>query len=448
LLPLAAPLFVELLLAMLVGLVGMVLAARLGDASGAAFALCNQVVAMLFVFFRVVGAGVGVVVSQALGGQQRDAADRTARATLGAASWLGLGCAGLALVGAGPVLRLMNAPPEVLQLAMPLLQLIAPALLLDAWIATLASVLRAHLQARPTMRVNLLMQALQLALALPLMGGVGAWPGWGLAGWAAALLLSRTLGLALLLQAWRQRLGLVTTAANWWRLAPGTLGPVLHIGLPGAAEHIGWRLAFLFSTAVVGQMGTAALATHAYTMQIINVVMLFGVATGLSAEIVVGHMVGAGRLHAAQRLVRRALARGLGVTLLTALAAALAGPWLLGWFTRDAAIIASGATLLWITLALETGRTFNLVLINALRATGDARFPLVGGTPFFILVLAAGSWWLGLGLGWGLVGVWIAYAADEWLRGLLMWWRWAGLGWVPAARRMHRRLRRQRVSVA
>ena len=132
------------------------------------------------------------------------------------------------------------------------------------------------------------------------------------------------------------------------------------------------------------------------------------------------------------------------MTLLTALAAALAGPWLLGWFTRDAAIIASGAMLLWITLVLETGRTFNLVLINALRATGDARFPLVGGTPFFILVLAAGSWWLGLALGWGLAGVWVAYAADEWLRGLLMWRRWASLGWVPAARRVHRRLRRRR----
>jgi len=59
-------------------------------------------------------------------------------------------------------------------------------------------------------------------------------------------------------------------------------------------------------------------------------------------------------------------------------------------------------------------------------------------------VLAGGSWLLGEVLGLGLVGVWIAYAADEWLRGLLMWRRWARHGWVPHARSAHRRLRRER----
>jgi Na+-driven multidrug efflux pump len=57
------------------------------------------------------------------------------------------------------------------------------------------------------------------------------------------------------------------------------------------------------------------------------------------------------------------------------------------------------------------------------------------------LVLAGGSWLLGEVLGLGLVGVWIAYAADEWLRGLIMWRRWARHGWVPHARSAHRRQR-------
>jgi cbb3-type cytochrome oxidase subunit 1 len=47
---------------------------------------------------------------------------------------------------------------------------------------------------------------------------------------------------------------------------------------------------------------------------------------------------------------------------------------------------------------------------------------------------------------WGvvgmLVGVWIAYAADEWLRGLLMWRRWVRLHWLPMARGSRRRLGR------
>jgi putative MATE family efflux protein len=403
------------------------------------------VLAMLFVFFRVVGAGVSVVVAQALGGSRRDEADRTARATLGASSWIGGICLLLAAGLAQPLLRLMNAPAEVLPLAVPLLQLMAPAVLLDAWNTTLASVLRSHLHSRPTMVVNMTMQVAHLALAVPLMVGVGHWVGWGLGGYAVALLLARGLGLVMFLQAWRQRLGLVPERADWWQWRRGPLAPVLHIGLPGAAENIAWRGAFVFSISVTGALGTQALATHAYTMQVIHLVLLFAVTIGLSAEIMVGHLVGAGCLHDAHRLVRRLLGRGLLLAAGVSLLVALNGRWLMGWFTQDAQIIAAGATLLWITIALETGRTFNIVLVNALRATGDARWPLASGAASFLLVMAGGSWWLGVHLGWGLVGVWVAYA-DEWLRGLLNWWRWASHGWVPAARQMHRRLRRQRLA--
>ncbi len=442
LLPLAVPLFAEMALAIGMGLVGTLLAARLGDVQGAAFALCNQVLAMLFVFFRVVGAGIGVVVAQALGALRRDQADATSRAAWGASSWIGGICMLLAAVFAAPLLRLMNAPAEVLALAVPLLQLMAPAVLLDAWNSTAASVLRSHLHARPTMVVNVLMQLLHLALAVPLMGGAFGWAGWGLAGFAVALLAARCLGLALFLQAWRSLLGLRLRWADWWQWRGRVLGPVLHIGLPGAAENVAWRAAYVASIAVVGTLGTAALATHAYTMTLVHMVLLFAATLGLSAEIMVGHLVGAGRLHQADQLVRRLLWRGLLMALGVSLVVALAGRWMMGWFTSDAAIIDAGATLLWLTILLETGRSFNLVLVNALRAAGDARYPVQAGVLSFALVMGGGSWLLGAHLGWGLVGVWIAYAADEWLRGGINWWRWSRLGWLPAARQAHRRLRR------
>lgn len=432
--PVAGPLFGELVLGIAVGVVGTLLAGRLGESAGAAFALSAQVAAMLFVLFRIVGAGVSVVVSQALGAGERAEADRVARATLGAASRIGLACALVAGLGAEPLLRLMNAGPDVVALAAPLLRLMAVGVLLDAWNTTLASVLRSHLRARDTLVVNAVVQALHLALAAPLMAA------WGLPGFGIALLASRALGFLLFLQLWRRQLGLRPAPADWWRWPHATLAPVLHIGVPGAAENIAWRLAFMVSVAAVGHLGTAALATHAYVMQVMHLLLLAGLAIGLGAEIVVGHLIGAGALREADRLVRRALVRGLVISTGGALLAALAGPWLIGRFSRDPAVVAMGATLLWLTVLLEAGRTFNLVLVNALRAAGDARYPVQAGALSFALVLAGGSWLLGVGLGWGLAGVWLAYAADEWLRGLLMWRRWRRLGWLPTARAMHRRL--------
>ena len=111
----------------------------------------------------------------------------------------------------------------------------------------------------------------------------------------------------------------------------------------------------------------------------------------------------------------------------------------------DVGGVAGGAVLMWWTVLLEPGRTFNLVVINALRATGDARYPVMAGAASMLVILAGGSAFFGLVLGLGLPGVWIAYALDEWVRGLLMWRRWATHGWVPHARAAHRRLRAARI---
>jgi Na+-driven multidrug efflux pump len=264
-----------------------------------------------------------------------------------------------------------------------------------------------------------------------------------LPGFALALLASRMLGLALHLLLWRRTLGIFPAWDDWWRLRRGPLADVLHIGIPAAAENIAWRLSFMASMAVAGILGERALATMAYVQQIGGVVIMFSMAVALAVEVLVGHLIGAGRLRHAHGLVRSSLARGLLTSGGISAAMALAGPWLLGWFTHDADIVREGALLLWIMVALEVGRTFNLVVINALRAAGDVRYPVMAGAASMAIVLAGGSWLLGLHVGLGLKGLWIAYAADEWIRGLLMWRRWAVQAWVPHARAARRRLRLQ-----
>ena len=50
------------------------------------------------------------------------------------------------------------------------------------------------------------------------------------------------------------------------------------LSLPGAAEAIAYRVAVLASVTVVSSMGTTALATQGYAMQIMNVIVLSTVA--------------------------------------------------------------------------------------------------------------------------------------------------------------------------
>lgn len=443
----AWPLMTELVLGFGVGLLGLWLASRESDSASAAFALSNQVLGTFFLLFRIVSMGVSVVITQNLGAANVAHANAVARASLGASSWLGIGAALVVFFGAGPLLALLHAPTSVHDLGQPYLRMLAFALLLDAYNASMAAVMRAHLRTRDTMLNILSMHTVHLLLCLPLMRGFGPMPALGLPGFALAMAISRVFGVAVHLLLWRWRLRLIPVVHDWWALRTALLGPVLHIGLPGAAEAIAYRLAMLVSLTVVAGMGTAQLATHTYASQVMNIIVLFSVSIGFAGEILVGHLIGAGQLHRANRMVRNSLFWGLCVSLLIAIGAATTAPWTLRLFTQDPQIIASATTLLWLTVLLEPGRTCNIVIINALRATGDARFPVVAGAASMLLVMAGGSWLLGAHFGLGLVGVWIAYAADEWVRGLIMAARWFGHGWVRSATRTRRRVLRQRLAI-
>ena len=444
---LVLPLFIELSLGLVVGMVGTALAARMSDEAGGAFALSHHVFGLLFMVFRLVGAGVSVVITQNLGAGYRSEADRVACAALASGTWMGGLAAMLALLCARPMLKMLNAPADVLLLAAPFLQSLALALVLDAWNACMAGVMRAHLRNRDTLAVMIVMHATHLALAWPLMTGWGPLSALGLPGFAVAVVISRLVGMALHLYLWRLRLGLRPQWTDWWRVRWIQLKPVLHIGLPGAAENLSWEAAFMVSVAAVGLMGTQALATQTYVLQFNMWILISAVAIGITVEMVVGHMVGARQFRQAHDLVRKAQKIGFAVTLAVACVQALLGTWLLGLFTQDPDIVRIGSQLMWLSVLLETGRTFNLIVISALRATGDARYPFYAGAGSMAVVLAGGSWLLGVHWGWGLMGVWLAYAADEWIRGLLMWRRWLTQGWVPHARAAHARMRRQKLGL-
>ncbi|MFY7871951.1 MAG: MATE family efflux transporter, partial [Limnohabitans sp.] len=126
--PLAGPLLAELVLGMAVGLVGTALAASQSDTHAAAFALVQQVVATLFVLFRILGAGVSVVVAQELGAGRGAQAVQVARSVLGASSWMGLLAAMLTALTAPLLLAVFQAPADVRALALPLLWWMAPIL--------------------------------------------------------------------------------------------------------------------------------------------------------------------------------------------------------------------------------------------------------------------------------------------------------------------------------
>ena len=107
----------------------------------------------------------------------------------------------------------------------------------------------------------------------------------------------------------------------------------------------------------------------------------------------------------------------------------LVSPFTFSLFSDDPKVAELGATVMFIAVFLEFGRTTNIVIINSMKAAGDVKFPTV---------LAIFSMWglsvliayiLGVVLGMGLAGVWIGMAADEIFRGVVVFIRWIRGSW-------------------
>lgn len=434
------PIFVENLLMVVMGLVGLWLTSRISTGALASYGLVSQIFGALQIVFRVVSIGSSVVVTQHRGAGDERGARAVARAGLAASGWLGLACLLMLLLASGSLLALLRLPPELMPLAAPYMRWLGLALMFDALSMTMIAVLRASTHTRDAMRIVLAMNLVQLLLSLPLMLGAGDWAGWGLDGLAIAMTISRLVSIALASRVWQQRLGLRLGLPDWFRLEAVPLGAILHIGLPGAGEKLAFRLSFIISMAMVASFGQTALATHAYVWQAVQLVTLFANSLGFGTEIVVGHHVGAGRFHRANGVLWRATAWGFGIMLLCALLSWQLTPLAVARAGADAAILHLVSLIVLVELVLEPGRAFNIIVTGGLRAAGDARFPVKVSVVSVFLFGVGLAWLLGVHWGLGLPGVWIGYAADECCRGLIMAWRWRSLGWTSYARRTRRRI--------
>lgn len=434
------PILSEHLLHASVSLLFVWLFSVVSDATAATYGLATQIIRFFFILFRVVSMGTSVVVTQHLGAGDREGAGQIARASLWAATWMGIASALVTVLATDYLLDLMKAPAELRPEATAYMMLAGWTLVADSINATAAAVLRANTHTRDAMRLILVSHLVSVCTAVPLMMGWFGLPKLGLIGAGIAFLLAGLTLMALNFLLWKWRLGIVPALRDWFVPHRQRLSQVMHIGLPGGGENVAYRIAFMINLSFVSAMGASALATHTYLLQIIYFILLCGLAIGFGTEIVVGHHIGAGQLKDANRLVMKALRYGLCSAVALALTAALFGAKILALFSSDPEVIEMGSKVFWVLVCLEPGRTFNLVVINGLRATGDARFP-VGFGVFSMLAVGVGLAWLfGVHLGWGLVGIWIGFAADEWVRGLAMFVRWRCLAWVPHARRARRRI--------
>lgn len=435
LLGIAWPIFVEQALRMMIGTVDTFMVSHVSDGAVAALGVANQLITLFIILFNFVGIGASVVLTHHLGANDGAGATRITKNAIAVNTWLGVFASLLVCQAAAPLLRMMQLPADLMPYALPFLSLMGGSLFLESMGLSIAAILRSNKHTRDAMFVAAGQNVLNvLGNCITLFGLFGC-PKMGVLGVALSSVISRGCSCVALWILLDYRTHLRLRALDFFRIESTSVSRILRIGLPAAGEHLCYWAAFMLVTTFVAQMGSGPLATQSYTLQLQRFVMLFSLSIGLGTEILVGHLVGAGQFEAAYRQLLHSLRTGLIIATGTILVLAFAAPLAIRFFTADSAIVASAVVLLRLAILLETGRVFNVVVINSLRATGDVGFPIQMAVLSMWCVWVPLAWFLGIKLGWGLPGVWIAMSVDEWTRGVLMYRRWRTRKWLKYAER-------------
>ncbi|WP_068778695.1 MATE family efflux transporter [Paenibacillus sp. GM2] len=427
------PIFIDSVLRMLLGTVDVFMLSRVSDTATGAVGLANEIIFFCILMFGFVGIGTSVAVSQYIGARREQEASRISALAITINLIFGI-LVSLALVSFGePLLQLLNLNPEQIGIASHYLKIIGGFIWVEALSYAISSVIRSTGHTKSVMYVTLGVNIIHMTGNYLLIFGNFGFPQWGVTGAAVSTVISRMLGILVLVVILYRRIPAPIRNKDYVTWNGSYVKQIMSIGLPAAGEHLAWQSQYLMIISFVNMIGVAALNTHVYVMNVSNYFMALAMAIGSGTEIIVGQMVGAGEKDAAYRRLIKSVKISFILTVVIVGIASLFRYQMIGMFTKDPDIIAVGATIFLLSIVLEPGRTFNTVIINSLRAAGDARFPVMMGVLSMWGVSVPLAYALGVHFGFGLLGIWIAFAVDEWLRGLIMLLRWRSRAWEKKA---------------
>ena len=426
---LTIPVFIEMALVMMLGAVDTVMLSRYSDNSVAAVGLDNQLISLVFLVYQFFSMGAAILCAQYIGAGLHKRLVQVVGMALAVNLMLGVAVSALLFFKAEALLHLMGLRPELMSDGLIYLKITGALSFFQAVSLTFSASLRSADKVIYPMAVTGIVNVLNIIGNYALINGHWGCPQLGVEGAAIATATSRAIA-TILLAIIHFRVHIPRFPMHYFRPIPWQeLKNLLHIGIPAMSENISYSLSQVVITYFINQISNEALAARTYCVNMIMFVYLFCISITQGGDILVGHLVGQQRHQAAYILGNYFFRRSLVITVTGSIILALAGKSILRAFTDNPDIIAMGVWVLIIDIFLEVGRTANIFAVGTLRATGDAVYPVIIGIIFQWSIAVGLSYFIGIPLGFGLVGMWVGFALDENIRGIILMRRWRSGKW-------------------
>ena len=427
---LSVPLFVELFMQIMIGNVNQFMLAPLGTEPAAAVGNALQILNIVTIALSAMGTASTVLITRVLGSSAAKGSVSEI-ATVALVVNVVLAAVMTAVLAAfwPQFFAWLSIDVSIQGMASSFLLIVGSTTVLQGAFFAFTALLRSYARAADVMKASLAMNAVNIVASALLIGGAGFVPAFGVEGAAVANVAARVVGLVLAIRLVLRNTEVRVRVSHLRPFPWKTLKRMLGVGIPSSGEQMNYDMAQIVILSFINVLGTTVVTVKVYCSMIAGIAYLYSIALSQATQIVLGYLFGAGKFDAVARRVW--LADLIAIALTTAVSTAI---WLnadavLGLFTFDAYVLELGKQVLFVEIFLGVGRALNIVMVRALIAVGDVRTPVTVNVVSSWIFAVAGGYLLGIGLGWGIVGMWVAMCVDEWLRAAYLVETFARGGW-------------------
>ncbi|AWP28297.1 MATE family efflux transporter [Paenibacillus sp. Cedars] len=417
--------------AFIIGL-NLVNTAMISSSGVAAVSAVNMVDSLnifLINVFVAVATGGTVVVAQYKGSGNALMVSRASAATVTSVAMIALGIALLIIGLHQPVLNLLfgSASPEVLESARIYLIGSSTSFIGIAVVQAVCGALRGIGKTRASLALSLIMNLLYVLLNIVFITLLNM----GVMGMTLAVNIARFAGAACALYyLFKVDATLHIRLRDLFHFPISMLRKIMFIGLPFAAEQMFFNGGKLLTQVFIVSLGTYAIATNAIGSSLAAVFQIPASALSLTIVTVVGQCIGRGNIADARKFIRSFLWLGaFSLALMGLILMPLYRP-LVGLFNPPPEIVNDLFVVLLINTLVQVPLwSVSFILPSALRAAGDSKFTSITSMLTMWLFRVILGYIMGIVLGYGILGVWLAMNCEWGVRGAIFLWRFRGKKW-------------------
>jgi putative MATE family efflux protein len=415
----------------------------LGDDAVASVGLVTSFMFLIRIFYLMVNAGSGIIITQNVGANEKEKAGENSRTSTFLSLIVAVVLSSVFFLFSRSIISLYGLNPIRETLAGDYLQIFGGLSIGIALNINFSSILRSYGYSKEPMIINIIANIGNIFGNYGFIYGAFGFPQLGVAGVALSTVVSQFLAAMVMLILVLRKSDILYRIKDLFRIRWSYARELLKVGLPIGGEYLAYNIAMLTLNFFVAQMDAGLpvamqinLPAYNYAFIFARFIMMFGLSIGQGNQIITGYRVGAGQYRKAYTNVPKYFYFAFGSALSIALIVVLFRYQLLSLFSMDPQVMELAASLMIVSLFFEPGRTFNLIIITGLKAAGDVHFPVKMGiaSMWGIGVLSALFFWQVLDL--GIIGIWLGISLDEWIRGIIMYFRWRNVRWLKFSRIM------------